>query len=128
MRTRLDGGEWTRWTPLAGEPADGPDPGDGGRAPRGVSSPTWVGEADWVQYRSSRRLPGLRLRFMNVRGTATAADRARTAVRRVANAGVVSLASAARTAAAQRRRTPTRDRLASGLGRRRSARPAWRPR
>ena len=62
----------------------------------GVSSPTWVGEADWVQYRASETLPGLRLRFVNVQGTATAADRARTAVRKSVNAGMVSLAAAAR--------------------------------
>ena len=101
MRSRTDGGEWTKWTPLAGEPADGPDPGDEGRAGTGVSSPTWVGEADWIQYRASETLPGLRLRFVNVQGTATAADRARSALRKALNTGLVSLAGAARTAVAQ---------------------------
>ena len=101
VRSRTDGGDWTRWTPLAGEPADGPDPGVEGRAGTGVSSPTWVGEGDWVQYRASETLPGLRLRFVNVQGTATAADRVRTALRRGVNAGMVSLAAAARTAVAQ---------------------------
>ena len=93
IRTRADGARWTRWSPMATHVEDGPDPG-AERAPRGVTSPTWAGEADWVQYRSSRRLPGLRLQFVNVRGTATAADRAKTAVRRVASAGVTTLASA----------------------------------
>jgi hypothetical protein len=101
VRSRTDGGDWTKWTPLAGEPADGPDPGKEGRAGTGVSSPTWVGEGDWVQYRASETLPGLRLRFVNVQGTGTAADRARTALRRGLNAGLVSVATAARAAVAQ---------------------------
>ncbi len=92
VRTRLDGGGWTAWSTMATHAEDAPDPG-GERAPRGVTSPTWAGEADWVQYRSSRRLPGLRLQFINVRGTATAADRAKTRVRRAASAGVATLAS-----------------------------------
>ena len=101
VRSRTDGGGWTRWTPLAGDPADGPDPGDERLTGTGVSSPTWVGDADWVQYRASETLPGLRLRFVNVQGTATAADRARTALRRGVNAGLVSLAAAAQTAVAR---------------------------
>ena len=101
VRSRTDGGVWTRWVPLATEPADGPDPRTEGRTGTGVSSPTWVGEADWVQYRTSESLPGLRLRFVNVRGSATAADRARTALRRTVNAGLVSLAGATQTATAR---------------------------
>ena len=100
VRTRRLGGKWSRWTPLAGEPADAPDPGAEGRR-GGSSSPVWVGEADWVQYRLSERLPGLRLRFVNVRGTATAADRARTAVRRVASAAVLAAAGVVRGSEAQ---------------------------
>jgi len=92
IRTRRNGGRWTRWSPMFTHVEDGPDPGTE-RAPRGVTSPSWAGEADWVQYRSSRRLPGLRLDFINVRGTATAADRARTAVRHVASAGAGALAA-----------------------------------
>ena len=92
IRTRANGGGWTRWSPMATHVEDGPDPGTE-PPPRGVTSPTWAGEADWVQYRSSRRLPGLRLQFVNVRGTATAADRAKSAVRRAANAGLATLAS-----------------------------------
>ncbi len=101
VRARTNGGEWTRWTPLAGEPADGPDPGTAeARHGAGVSSPTWVGEADWVQYRSSESLPGLKLRFVNVQGTSTPADRARTAIRKGVNAGLVSIGAAARAATA----------------------------
>ncbi len=100
VRTRTDGGDWTRWTPLAGEPVDGPDPGDEGGRGTGVSSPAWVGDAEWVQYRSSEALPGLRLRFVNVQGTATAGDRARTALRGAVNGAMVAMAGVARTAVA----------------------------
>ncbi|MDQ4048821.1 MAG: peptidoglycan recognition protein, partial [Actinomycetota bacterium] len=68
---------------------------------RGGSAPSWVGEADWVQYRLSERLRGLRLHFVNVQGTATAADRARSAVRRLASAGAASLAGVMRAAGAR---------------------------
>lgn len=95
VRTRRDGGKWTRWNTISAHAADGPDPGSRDREAVRTSSPDWVGEADWVQYRTSTKLPRLRLRFMNVRGTATRADRARTALRRVANSGVVSLAGLA---------------------------------
>src|SRR5688572_5427165 len=48
LRARKDGGAWSRWTPV-GE--------DGVRnRRRSTSSPVWVGEADWVQYRMSRRV------------------------------------------------------------------------
>ncbi|MGI8749067.1 MAG: peptidoglycan recognition protein family protein, partial [Thermoleophilaceae bacterium] len=92
IRTRRQDGKWTRWSSVATQAEDGPDPHSGEPATHGTSNPDWVGEADWVQYRSSQSLRGLRLQFMNVRGTATRADRARSAVRRVANTGVVSVA------------------------------------
>jgi hypothetical protein len=50
LRVRKDGRRWTRWVRY------------------GDSSPVWVGRADWVQYRLSRRVPGLRLHFVSVRG------------------------------------------------------------
>jgi hypothetical protein len=59
----------------------------------GTADPVWAGEADELQYRMSRRVSGLRLHFVNTLGTATAADRARTALRRAANAGVRTAAS-----------------------------------
>jgi hypothetical protein len=93
IRTRRNGGRWTRWARLDTHADDGPDAGTGERT-RGVSSPAWAGEADQVQYRTSRRLPGLRLHFVNVNGTATAADRALSAMRRAANTAVVSLGRA----------------------------------
>src|SRR5215218_6889624 len=58
MRTRTDGGDWTPWTPVDAYAEDGPDPGSDEAAATGMSNPVWAGEADWVQYRSSGRLPG----------------------------------------------------------------------
>jgi hypothetical protein len=89
LRTRRAGGRWSRWARVDDGGEDGPDPGTK-EAGRHVSAPAWVGEADEVQYRMSRRAPGVRLHFVNVMGTATKADRVRTALRRVANTAVVS--------------------------------------
>ncbi len=93
VRTRSEGGEWTRWAPLEAQTADGPDPGTGESGGEAVSNPVWMGEGDWVQYRTAERLEDARLRFVNVEGTATAADRARTAVRETASAAVGSVAT-----------------------------------
>ncbi|MGI8844827.1 MAG: peptidoglycan recognition protein family protein, partial [Thermoleophilaceae bacterium] len=101
VRTRRDGGSWTRWNTVSAHTADGPDPGSRDRQAVRTSSPDWVGEADWVQYRSSAKLPRLRLQFMNVRGSATRADRARSALRRAANTGVVSVAGLMRAGVAK---------------------------
>jgi hypothetical protein len=91
MRVRQEGGRWSRWRELHSDTADGPDPGRGEPAVS-ASAPAWAGQADWVQYRSERRLPGARLHFVNTTGTATAADRRRTALRRTINGGVIALA------------------------------------
>ena len=93
MRTRSDGREWTRWAPVDAHAEDGPDPGSDEAAASGMSNPVWAGEADWVQYRSSERLPGARLHFVNTAGTATAADRVETALRGAANDAVATAAS-----------------------------------
>ena len=86
LRARKHGDDWSRWTPV-GE--------DGVHARRrSTSAPVWVGEADWVQYRMSRRVPGLRLHFVNTTGTATAGDRLLGGLRRAAHAAVVSAAPA----------------------------------
>ena len=87
LRARLGDGRWTRWTRVGSH--------DGG-----TSDPVWVGEADWVQYRMSRRVRGLRLHFVNVKGTATAADRLRTRLRAAVN-GVVLAALGPTDAVAQ---------------------------
>jgi N-acetylmuramoyl-L-alanine amidase-like protein len=101
IRTRRSGRDWSPWLPLASHSEDGPNPGS--REPRvhGLSMPAWVGEADEVQYRLSRPVAGLRLHFVNVRGTATPADRVRTALRRSANTAVVSVAGLLRGPGAQ---------------------------
>src|SRR3954463_8390145 len=82
MRSRLSGGRWTRWISVGASTEDAPDPGRGEPGGHGLSMPVWVGEADEVQYRLSRPVAGLRMHFVNVRGTTTPADRIRTAVRR----------------------------------------------
>ena len=88
MRVRRAGGSWSDWVAVGSGADHGPDPGTGEGRAGGASDPVWAGEADELQYRLSRRVSGLRLHFVNTLGTATAADRARTALRRGANAGV----------------------------------------
>jgi len=100
IRSRTEGGKWSPWATVYAHSEDGPDPGAEVGA-RGTSAPSWVGEADWVQYRMSRQPRGLRIHFVNVRGTATVADRARSAVRRMASAGVASIAGLVRAGGAQ---------------------------
>ena len=82
VRVKRDGGRWTKWRTLDTSTSEGPDAGTGERPARGISGPAWAGQADWVQYRSGRRLPGARFHFVNTTGTATAAARRRTARRR----------------------------------------------
>ncbi len=101
LRTRLDDGDWSRWTSVASQLEDAPDPHTGEPVAQRASDPVWVGEADWVQYRMTRRVRGVRLHFVNVQGTATAADRLRTALRGAVNAGVVTVAGVARADAAE---------------------------
>ena len=86
VRARRQGEDWTRWTPVGAD----------GRRDRllSTSTPVWVGEADWVQYRMSRPVPALRLHFVNTTGTATAKDRALTTLRRLANSAVMRTAPA----------------------------------
>jgi hypothetical protein len=86
LRARKDGDDWTRWTPAIGD-------GKHGRR-LSTSAPVWVGEADWVQYRMSRQVAGLKLHFVNTTGTATTQDRVLTGLRRAVNSAVVSVAPA----------------------------------
>ena len=91
------------------------------------AEPVWAGGADAYQLRLDRRPRALRARFVNATGSATAADRVRTAVRRAAHARSRRSraarrrpsAHAARPAAA-RRRTSSRARRGAPT----SARPA----
>jgi len=94
LRTRTDDGEWSRWAPVDAHAEDGPDPNSDEAAAAGMSNPVWAGEADWVQYRSSERLAGARLHFVNTDGTATAADRLQAALRGVVNTAVTTIAGA----------------------------------
>ena len=73
VRVRREGRGWSRWVRLDSHAEHRPDQATAERSAQGASSPLWVGAADWVQYRSSRHLPGLRLHFVKVRGTAPAA-------------------------------------------------------
>ena len=66
LRARKRGGRWTRWTHVPANPDDAPETWTGERSPRGFSAPVWTGDADYVQYRTSRRLPGVRLHFVSV--------------------------------------------------------------
>src|SRR5687767_5330926 len=60
LRARREGGRWSRWTPVGSHGEDGSDP-------------AWFGDADYIQYRLSRRVPGVRIHFVNALGTSTAA-------------------------------------------------------
>jgi N-acetylmuramoyl-L-alanine amidase len=76
LRVRRGGG-WSRWAHLHAEGDHNPDAGRGERQAAG-SEPIWVGRAGAVQYRLSRRVPGLRLHFVDV-GVRPARLRARAA-------------------------------------------------
>jgi hypothetical protein len=58
-------GRWSRWEHLEVQGSDNPDPGRG-EPTATASSPLWVGTANAVQYRMSRRVPRLRLHFVRV--------------------------------------------------------------
>lgn len=89
IRVREPGGRWGRWTAMGEQHG-------GGRG----SEPVWSGGADAYQLRFARLPRGLRAHFVNTTGTATAAERAKTALRRTAHSAVAALAAApARTQA-----------------------------
>ena len=75
IRVRRPGRGWSRWQSLAAHADHNPDPGRGERM-AASSDPLWVGSADAVQYRMSRRVAGLRLHFVNVGRYAHARARA----------------------------------------------------
>ena len=88
LRARREDGRWSQWTPVGAH-------GDGG------SDPVWFGDADVIQYRLSRRVPGVRIHFVNTLGTATAASRARTFLRRTARTAFIAAARLVAPATAQ---------------------------
>ena len=87
VRVLRDGRGWSRWVRADADPDHGPD----GAAPVRGSDPVWAGGADAYQVRLSRPVRGLRAHFVNSTGTATAADRVRTAMRRAAHSAVAAL-------------------------------------
>ena len=92
LRSRRDGGEWSRWVRVDVDPDHAPDRRSREqRRARRASDPVWVGQADQVQVSAgvARRMRGLRLHFVNTTGTATGADRFRKRLREIA-AGMVS--------------------------------------
>lgn len=91
LRVKREGRRWSRWRSVDADAGHNPDARRGEPAVA-ASDPVWVGEADDVQYRLSRSVPGLRLHFVNVAGTATPTDRARTVLRRAVSvaAGTVT--------------------------------------
>jgi hypothetical protein len=80
LRVRRAGGHWTRWLHLPGNPDGAPDPrsAEAGKQ-RASSAPVWVGSANWVQYRLTRRVPGLRVHFVQVDSHGWRPPRARKA-------------------------------------------------
>lgn len=85
------GGRWGPWRHATRTDAPQADRDEARRSSRVVTDPLWVGEADAVEVRADRRLRGLRAVFENTTGTATAADRARTALASAARAGLALL-------------------------------------
>jgi hypothetical protein len=65
VRVRRPGRGWSRWQEIEAHADHNPDPRRGERL-AAASDPLWVGSADAVQYRMSRRVEGLRLHFVNV--------------------------------------------------------------
>jgi hypothetical protein len=76
IRVRTAGGRWQRWTLMGADHAGGAG-----------AEPVWAGGADAYQLRmDGASVPrGLRARFVNATGTATARDRLTTALRRNAH-------------------------------------------
>jgi hypothetical protein len=66
LRARRRGGSWSKWTRVPADPDDAPDKGAAEHSPRGFSAPVWTGDADFVQYHVSRRVPRLRLHFVSI--------------------------------------------------------------
>jgi hypothetical protein len=82
VRVRDAAGRWHPWTRMAGVHAGG---GAG-------SEPVWAGGADAYQLRMDARPRGLRARFVNATGTASSADRLKTAIRRAAHSALATVA------------------------------------
>ena len=86
VRVRLHkaGGRWSHWM-TAGDAEDHSHRLYG-------TEPVWAKDSDALQVRVPRALKGFRAHFVNTTGSATAADRARTAIRSAVHSAFVSLA------------------------------------
>lgn len=82
IRVRTSAG-WSPWTEMAGDHAGG----DG-------AEPVWAGGADAYQLRFDRLPRGLRAQFVNATGSATAAARVQTALRRGLHRALAAVAGA----------------------------------
>jgi N-acetylmuramoyl-L-alanine amidase-like protein len=87
IRVRHAGGGWSPWTAMASDDA----PVDAGGVGGGGAEPVWAGGADALQLRLTRAVRGLRAHFVNSTGSATAPERALTALRRTAHAAFAAL-------------------------------------
>jgi hypothetical protein len=83
IRLRHAGGGWSPWTAMASD--------DDAVAGGGGAEPVWAGGADALQLRLTRAVRDLRARFVNSTGSATAPERALTALRRAAHAAFAAL-------------------------------------
>jgi hypothetical protein len=92
VRVRREGERWSDWAEATRDADHAPDPGRGESDRARSTAPVWANGADEVQYRTSEPLRGVKLEFINTTGTATAADRAETALRKTANKGVTGVA------------------------------------
>src|SRR3954452_17624930 len=79
LRARGRAGRWTKWTRVPSDPDDSPDKSSLERTRGGFSAPVWTGDAHLVQYKLSRRVPGLRLHFVSVPSRTRRALASRTA-------------------------------------------------
>lgn len=90
IRVRDASGRWARWTLMADDHAGGAG-----------AEPVWAGGAEAYQLRMSGRPRGLRARFVNATGTATAGARLTTSLRRAAHGALATIAAATAPARAQ---------------------------
>jgi hypothetical protein len=81
IRVRSAGGRWSAWSAMGDSHAGSPG-----------AEPVWAGGADAYELRLDRRPRGLRAHFVNATGTATAATRLTTALRRAAHDTLAAIA------------------------------------
>ncbi|HWC24991.1 MAG TPA: N-acetylmuramoyl-L-alanine amidase, partial [Solirubrobacteraceae bacterium] len=90
IRVREAGGGWSRWTLMAADHAGGAG-----------AEPVWAGGADAYQLQIDAPPRGLRARFVNATGSATARDRLTTPLRRAVHGALAAIAGPAARAQAR---------------------------